>query len=98
MSRQKQRVEIEHSDDGIIELRYFDGLRNSGYYSWEMPVEEADWWGRNYENAAKQVALQPEKDPATGLPAGVRVKKIEAGSIFPAEATSAFSPPMAGKK
>ena len=48
MSRQKQRVEIEHSDDGIIELRYFDGLRNSGYYSWEMPVEEADdlarWW------------------------------------------------------
>ncbi len=48
---------------------------------YEMPVEEAGWWGRNYEQVANQVALQPVKDPETGRPDGVLVKKITAGSM-----------------
>ena len=48
MSRQEQRVEVKPSDDGVIELRYYDRLRSSRYYSWEMPSEEANelarWW------------------------------------------------------
>jgi len=48
VSRQKQRVEIRLSDDGVIELRYYGRLRRSRYYSWEMPSDEASelvrWW------------------------------------------------------
>ncbi len=57
MSRQKQRVEIKPSDNGVIELRYYDRPRSSRYCSWEMPADEARdlarWWkneGANIEN------------------------------------------------
>jgi PDZ domain-containing protein len=53
-----------------------------GENHWEMPREEADWWERHGEQAAAQVALQPETDPETGRPAGVRVLKMEQGSIL----------------
>ena len=55
MSRQKQRVEIEHSDDGVIELRYYDGPRSSRYYSWEMPVDEANELARWWENEGTNI-------------------------------------------
>ena len=47
---------------------------------WESPPEEVDWLGRHGEEVANQVALQPEKDPETGRPAGVRVTKVEQNS------------------
>ena len=50
MSRQEQRVEIKSSYDGVIELRHYDGLRSSRYYSWEMPVDEANDLARWWEN------------------------------------------------
>ena len=50
MNTQKQRVEIKPSYDGVIELRYYDGLRSSRYYSWEMTVDEANDLARWWEN------------------------------------------------
>ncbi len=48
---------------------------------WEMPAEEASWFGRNGDRVANQVSLKPEKDPATGRPDGVRITSIQKGSI-----------------
>ena len=48
MGKQEQRIEIKSSDDGLIELRYFDKPRSNRYYSWELPLNEANdlakWW------------------------------------------------------
>jgi hypothetical protein len=57
VGRQKERVEVKPSYDGVVELRYYDRLRSSRYYSWEIPVDEtnelARWWkneGKDIEN------------------------------------------------
>ena len=48
MSKQEQRIEIKSSDDGLIELRYYDKPRSIRYYSWELSLNEANdlanWW------------------------------------------------------
>ena len=48
MNKQEQRVEVKSPDDGLVELRCYDRLRSSRYYSWEIPVDEANdlarWW------------------------------------------------------
>jgi hypothetical protein len=48
MSKQEQRIEIKSSDDGLIELRYYDKQRSIRYYSWELSLNEANdltkWW------------------------------------------------------
>jgi hypothetical protein len=55
VSRQKQLVEVKPSYDGVIELRYYDRLRSSRYYSWEIPVDEANELARWWKNEAEDI-------------------------------------------
>ena len=48
MNKKKQPVEIKRLDDGIVELRYYDNPSSDRYFSWKMPIHEANdlvrWW------------------------------------------------------
>lgn len=48
MNKKKQPVEIKRLDDGIVELRYYDNPKSDRYFSWKMPIHEANdlvrWW------------------------------------------------------
>jgi hypothetical protein len=48
MNKQEQHIEIKSSDDGLIELRYYDKPGSIRYYSWELSLNEANdlakWW------------------------------------------------------
>ena len=48
MSKQDGRAEFKKSEESIIELRYFDHPKAETYFSWKMPVNEANdlvrWW------------------------------------------------------
>ena len=48
MNEQNERVEFKKLEDSIIELRYFDHPKAETYFSWKMPVNEANdlvrWW------------------------------------------------------
>lgn len=55
MNKQKQRVEIKPSGDGVIKLRYFDTPKSVSYFSWEMPIDEADDLARWWKNEGMQI-------------------------------------------
>ena len=55
MSKQNQRVEIEHTNDSTIELRYFDDPKKVRCYSWKMPINEAHDLAKWWENEGKQL-------------------------------------------
>ena len=48
MSKQDGRAEFKKSEESIIEPRYFDHPKAETYFSWKMPVNEANdlvrWW------------------------------------------------------
>ena len=48
MSKQHVAAQFKRLEDDIVELRYFDQSKSSGYLSWEMPISEATdlarWW------------------------------------------------------
>ena len=48
MHRHKQPMEIEHTETGMIEIRYFDDPKRSSYLCWKIPINEAEslakWW------------------------------------------------------
>jgi hypothetical protein len=48
MHRYKQPMEIEHTETGTIEIRYFDNPRRPSYLCWQIPKNEAEslakWW------------------------------------------------------
>ena len=55
MNKQKQRVEIKPSGDGVIKLRYFDTPRSNRYCSWKMPANEVNDIVRWWENEGIQI-------------------------------------------
>ena len=55
MSKQDERVKIEKVEDEIVELRYFEQSKGNGYYSWKMPLNEANDLARWWENEGVQI-------------------------------------------
>lgn len=58
MSKQGQYVEIEHTNDGIIEIRYFDEEHGDRYLGWKMYVKNAidlaRWWRNEGQQTKKK--------------------------------------------
>ena len=55
MSKQDERAKIEKVEDDIVELRYFDQSKANSYYSWKMPINEANDLARWWENEGVQI-------------------------------------------
>ena len=49
---------------------------------WDVPREEADWWGTWGEKVAEGVSVLPLRDPDTGRPAGLELKSVPEGSML----------------
>jgi hypothetical protein len=58
--------------------------RKIGTNHWQMGPGEVQWWDRNGEKVLEEVALQQEKDPETGRPAGVRIRSFSDSSMLKA--------------
>ena len=68
MSKQEQRIEIKSSDDGLIELRFFDKPRSNRYYSWELLLNEANGLAKWWDNGG--ACIKKRELPVDGVRSG----------------------------
>ena len=55
MSKRDERAEFKQLEDDIVELRYFDQPQSNSFFSWKMPINEANDLAKWWDNEGVQV-------------------------------------------
>ena len=55
MSEHNERVEFKQLEDDIVELRYFDQPQSNSFFSWKMPIDEANDLAKWWKNEGSQI-------------------------------------------
>ena len=58
MNKERQRIEVRPSDNGVIELRYFDRPRSNRYYCWKMTTRQVNDLLRWWQNGGSQIGKE----------------------------------------